>query len=81
MESLAQIVALMFAAGSLTGPLACLFAWFRLPILTSITSACAAVCGLVWFEAAPWPIGAVGLLNGFLGALAAFAVLKQQMPS
>lgn len=78
MESLAQIVALMFAAGSLTGPLACLFAWFRLPILTSITSVCAAVCGLVWFEAAPWPIGAVGLLNGFLGVLATATVWQRR---
>lgn len=74
MESLAKVVALMFAFGSLTGPLACLFAWYRLPALTSIVSACAAICGLIWFEAAPWPVGFVGLLNAFLGVLAAFTV-------
>lgn len=74
MESIAQLVVLMFALGSVTGPLACLFAWYRLTVLTSIVAACAAICGLVWFETAPWPLGFVGLLNAFLGLLAVFTV-------
>lgn len=76
MESLARMVVLMFALGAVTGPLACLLAWFRLRILACFVGVGAAVCGLFWFEVAPWPIGATGLLNAFLGVLAVISVWR-----
>ena len=76
MESLANMVVLAFALASMTGPLACLLAWMRFRSMACAVGALAAICGLFWFEAAPWPVGATGLLNAALGALAAISVCR-----
>lgn len=70
------MVVLLFALGAITGPLACLLAWLRLRAMACLVGAVAAVCGLLWFEVAPWPIGATGLINAFLGVLAAISVWR-----